>query len=325
VESVISIDCDKFSPGCKITVVNNRAAYTRLRKKAESANGFSRRILERKLKWWTNPYNPSDWRYYPKQLDKIKLRLTTRRSDDPEESWHCCEPWPRLLINKINSRAFVQRFGIPVPELYWSGRWLNGFSWHELPDRYAIRPAWGAGRKGVHVVADGRELLADGNRDAARELIKRRLITERGNFNPVPLLFEEAILQGTDPPRLPLEYKCHVFGDTVGAIQTISRGASGTEFHSRYLDPNWRPFGKRMLHSSSQLPVGEPPVFLGQIKSWCKAMGSTLGTYIRIDFLGTEKRCVFNEFSSIPGIRYNSPYLDEVFEELWHTHIPNED
>lgn len=175
------------------------------------------------------------------------------------------------------------------------------------------------------MIADGQDLLAKRHRDVDEEGIRRRLIAERGNFNPVPLLLEEAILPETDPPRLPLEFKCHIFGEAVGAIQIIQRGASGQEFHSRYYDPGWRPFEKRILQGASQLPVEAPPPYLDDLLGWSKAIGSSLDTYIRMDFLGTATRCVFNEFSSIPGTRYNSPFMDEVFGALWNEHIPDKD
>jgi len=302
--------------------MNSQATYNKRRKKAESARGFSRRISERKLRRWTNPFRPNQWRYYLKQYDLLNVRLTRFQRDEPVQRWLGCDSWQRLLINKWNSRIFVQRHGIPVPELYWHGRYLNNLPWQNLPDRYVIRPTWGTNRRGVHVVADGKTLLGKGPVDSKG--IRQALISERGIFNVVPLLLEEAILPQDGPARLPTEYKCHMFGSKVGAIQIIDRGASGAEFRTRYYNEQWVPFKESLMLNCESLPVQEPPAFLGPMLEWATKLGKEIATYMRIDFLGFGKRCVFNEFSSAPGTRYNSPFFDEVFEELWQTHIPGQ-
>jgi len=257
-----------------------------------------------------------------KQYDLARIKLARRQRDDSEEHWLRYDSWQRLLINKWNSREFVQRYNIPVPELYWHGRFLNNLPWHHLPDRYAIRPVWGSSRVGVHVIADGQALLGKGPADAKG--IRQTLISERGIFNVVPLLLEEAILPREGPARLPTEFKCHMFGAKVGAIQITDRGPSGTEFYTRLYNEQWVPFKKSMKQGCESLPVQEPPSFLGPMLDWARTLGNEIATYIRIDFLGVGDRCTFNEFSSTPGIQYNSPILDRIFEQLWQTHIPDQ-
>jgi hypothetical protein len=226
------------------------------------------------------------------------------------------------LISKWNSREYVQRFGIKVPELYWTGRRIHDLPFDQLPGRFAIRPIWGAGKRGIHVVADGQKLLGEGPADS--ESIRRKIVEERGRINLIPLLCEEAILQEAGKPRLPLEFKCHMFAGVVGAIQLIDRSARNQGFSTRYFDRDWVPFGERMADDSvTQLPPPEPPPYLPTILEWARELGNALGTYMRIDFFGTDNRCVFNEFSSTPGTHDLSPFGNDLLEALWQAHVPD--
>jgi len=47
--------------------------------------------------------------------------------------------------------------------------------------------------------------------------------------------------------------------------------------------------------------VRDPPACLAEILRHAAVLGTRLGTYVRIDFFATDRGCVFNEFSSMPG------------------------
>ncbi len=289
---------------------------------AESGSGYFNRILLRRLKWWGMPHRPTDWRYYPWRIHRLREHVLLRHRNDPEERWRCCEHWQRTLISKWNSREYVQRFDIPVPELYWIGRRAHHLPIERLPERFVIRPNWGAAKRGVHVIVDGQKLMGKGSPHGKSLL--RQIVKEHGRINVVPLLCEEAIVPKLGKPRLPLEYKCHMFAGVVGAIQIIDRSNGEGGRSVRHYDQDWTPFEQRMCNARvSQLPIQEPPPFLESLLNWSRQLGSAIGTYMRVDFFGADDRCVFNEFSSTPGTSDKTPFQDELFESLWQTQIPD--
>ena len=56
-----------------------------------------------------------------------------------------------------------------------------------------------------------------------------------------------------------------------------------------------------------------------------RAAGASLGTFMRIDFLGTDSLAAFNEFSSTPTVNRPefTPYCNELFGRLWHDTFPD--
>lgn len=88
--------------------MNNRATYNKRRDKAESASEFSRRIAERKLKWWTIPYHPTHWRNYLKKSDLLKMQFTRFKRNDQEERWLGCDSWQRLLLNRLKPHVNLE-------------------------------------------------------------------------------------------------------------------------------------------------------------------------------------------------------------------------
>ena len=256
-------------------------------------------------------------------MHRLAERHILRRREDPDERWRCCEYWQRTLINKWNSREFASRRGVRVPEVYWCGRSLWRLPARSLPARFVVRPVWGRKRRGVYVVADGRELLR--GTSVRSEELRRRLVREHGPLALDPLLVEEFALGEDGAPRLPTEYKCHVFGDVVAAIEMVERTSIRAEGAKlRFFTTGWEPFRDPMNTTSPQAELRDPPRCLAEMLDSALRLGTAFGSYVRIDFFSTNRGCLFNEFSSTP--RYRSlgytTYCDELFEALWQEKFP---
>jgi hypothetical protein len=294
----------------------------------EEASGapaaFSRRIARRLALWWGRP-SPrwSDWRGQRDRLHRLRERYTFRHRDDPEAAWRCCAFWQRTVINKWNGRELAAKYGCPSAALYWHGRALAKLPLESLPSHFVIRPVWGTSRRGVYVVADGRELLRD--ESAATPQLRERLRRSRRAAGTDPWLVEEFVRSEDGCHRLPTEYKCHTFGDTVAAIQVIERtGILPSQARHRYYTPAWEPFADRM---DTALAVAEPiapPRCLDEMLHHAVTLGTALGTYMRIDFFATDAGCVLNEFSSTPGSgTHYTQYCDDFFGAFWAEKLPD--
>lgn len=291
---------------------------------APPPRGFSRRLRRRHELWWGRPRGLSDWRRAPDVLHRLAERRRFRSRNDPDEAWHCCEYWQRTLINKWNSREFVARHGVPQPELYWCGRSLWKLPVRSLPARFVVRPVFGRKRRGVYVVANGRELLRKESLGA--EALRRRLVREHGLLLLEPILVEGFAAPEDGGDRLPTECKVHVFGDVVAAIEMLERtsirpGATRV----RFFTSEWEPFRDPMLTTSPLAEVRDAPRGLDEMLACALRLGAAFGTYVRIDFFATDRGCLFNEFSSTPAYRSlgYTPYCDELFESLWREKFPD--
>ena len=72
-------------------------------------------------------------------------------------------------------------------------------------------------------------------------------------------------------------------------------------------------------------PPRPPPPYLGELLAAASRVGASLGTFMRIDFLGTDSLAAFNEFSSTPTVNRPefTPYCNELFGRLWHDTFPD--
>ncbi len=301
--------------GCRRTTRTDSGSATTFH--PEVPVTFSQRIAKRCRLWW-DPPRPGSGRSLADAAHRLVERRTVRRRDDPEEIWRCCDSWPRTLVDKWNGGEFAARFGCPLPELYWHGGALATPPFESLPDHFVVRPARGAGREGVRVVSQGRELLLRESATSA-ELrmcysLPRRLLT------PVPLVIEEFVRSEDGSHRLPPELKCHVFGGTVAAVELVERVVS--EAHSRrYYTPSWGTFPDPMHTNMPISEVRSRPEGLGPMVALAARIGAELGTYMRIDFFASDRGCVFNEFSTVPVLgRGFTPYCNELFGALWEEH-----
>lgn len=285
-------------------------------------SGFLQRLRWRWELWWGHPFRWDKWRSYRNAPHRLLERHTFRRAEDPDPAWRCCQFWQRSLVNKWNGREYARKHGARLPELYWHGRRPSRIPFDSLPPRFVIRPVWGAIRKGIHAVADGKELLRGASASAAE--LRRRLLEERGRFPLTPLLIEQFVTTGEGECRLPLEYKVHAFGDTVAAIQVIER-TNTDNARMRYYTPAWETFAEVMDTARPLAEVRDPPPWLPEMLDLAVRLGRTLGTYMRIDFFGTDRGCVFNEFASTPGVGKPgfSPFCDALFGAFWREKFPH--
>jgi hypothetical protein len=297
----------------------HRKAATRVPDRAHA--GFSARLVKRWELWWGEPFRWGQAHSYRDALHRMRERFALRSQGEPDAAWQCCPQWPRTLVNKWNSREFAQKHGCRIPALYWHGRRIANVPYALLPARYVVRPVWGTVRTGVHVVADGRELLRD--MPAADADIRRRLFREHGPLAATPLLIEEFVPAEDGELGLPIEYKCHAFGDTIAAVQVIERTGPRTGIQ-RYYTPSWEPFPDVMDTNYPLAPPREPPRALDEMLGAAARLALAIGTYMRIDFFGSAAGTVFNEFSSTPQVQTLpfTRYCDEMFGALWQQQFP---
>jgi hypothetical protein len=230
--------------------------------------------------------------------------------------------WPRKLLCKWNGREFSASYGAVLPELFAQGRSTRELSAGSYPPRFVVRPEWGAAGRGVLVIADGFELRA--GEDVPEEVSLGSYARARGTTGR--FLVEEFIARDDGPPRVPLEYKCHVFGGAVAAIEVVDRDSPVPDRITKgYFRPDWTQFDDVMDSYREPVDVTLPsPPFLDAIIDLSERMGATLGTYMRIDFFAHNGGAVFNEFASAPNImrlRY-TPYCNALFGKYWDELCP---
>jgi hypothetical protein len=171
------------------------------------------------------------------------------------------------------------------------------------------------------VVSGGRELL---RQESATKSELRRRLSRLGRLRyPATILIEEFVRGDDREYWLPLECKCHVFAESVAAIEVLERTGfqTGTK---RFYTPGWEPFPDRMNVGLPQAEIRDPPACLEEMLRQASTLGAQLQTYMRIDFFAPDRGCVFNEFSSRPGggLDY-TPHCDELFGRLWAERIPD--
>jgi hypothetical protein len=244
-----------------------------------------------------------------------------RRRDDPEDAWRCCALWQRKLINKWNGREFVLKHGCRVPALYWRARLPSQRRLRALPSHFVIRPIWGSRRRGIYVVAEGHDLLLGEPFSAA---VLRRSILRSGMLTRILPVMAEEFVPSEDPRyQLPIEYKCHTFGDTVAAVEVIERETT-KKARRLFYTTDWQPIADRMHIFLPPSEPRDPPRCLDEMLRLATRLGTALGTYMRVDFFATPRGCVFNEFSSTPADGDNfTAYCDDIFGGYWEEKFPH--
>jgi hypothetical protein len=251
----------------------------------------------------------------------LRDQHTFRSREDPDEAWRCCPYWQRTLIQKWNSREFVSKHGCRVPELYWSGGPFSRAPLESLPDNFVVRPVRDSAHRGVLVVSDGRDLLRQ--EPATESELRTRLSPPHRLRRPTTILIEEFARGEDGGYRLPLEYKCHTFAESVAVVEEIERTGprTGTKI---FYTPQWEPLADRMQARLPQGEIRDPPACLEEMLRHASTLGAQLQTYMRIDFFATDRGSMFNEFSSHPGGgRHWTPYCDELFGALWAERFPD--
>jgi len=250
------------------------------------------------------------------------MLYTRIRPAAPASRWRRGEHWQRRLLNKLNARELARALHCQVPELYWHGRHLTRPALRSLSEAFVLKPAVGRSHLGVYVMAGSRELLTGA--PMTRDRLYETVTADRGRFSHIPLLAEELVGNEKGERALAVDYKFHVFDDTIGAIQVIHR-YSGPDMPAvhRFYTPEWQPFDDPMNTILPQGPPSDPPSCLPEMREAARTLARAFDTYVRVDLYATRRGCVFGEFSSTPaGGEHFTPYADEYFESLWQRHVP---
>ena len=288
---------------------------------------FTERLMARRARWWGPPRWPAPQWGGPRGLrNAIHQELGERRAfrlrDEPESRWRCCEFWPRTLSSKWNSHEFAARHGCPVPELYWRGSSAAKLPIDTLPEHFVVRKIYSSEMRGVLAVAHDRDLIQD--RPIVRAEIGRLLARTRYLKRGVPIMIEQFVRAQDGEYRLPLEIKCHVFGEYVAAVQVVE-SKNEDLVRQRFYTTSWEPIEDRMNVGLPQDEQIRPrPHDLERLLGLARTLGAAVGTYARLDFFLSDSGWFFNECSTIPffGL-HNTPYCDALFGAAWTERIPN--
>jgi hypothetical protein len=251
----------------------------------------------------------------------MRERLSRRRYTDPDDRWRCCALWQRSLSNKWNGREFARKHGCRVPTLYWYGRRVARLPFDALPSRYVIKSAFGKSGERVHVMRGDTDALHRVSYTAAE--LRTHLVESYGRVSLVPLLVEEFV-GGEGAPGLATDYKCHMFGDVVGAIDVVHK-SSAKVLTCTFYTAAWSVFDYPF--TTPAYPAGEyelPPSCLDEMLRHARTLGVAYGTYVRVDFYATDRGCVFGEFSTTPNNGNGfTEEADRYLEALWQKHFPD--
>jgi hypothetical protein len=294
---------------------------------AIAAGSFSERLRRRAALWWgpTGPWwTPRGFRLRVHRRGLRRVHRTgemqvLRYRTSPEHVWRFCRYWQRTLLNKFNSREFVQRYGFRVPALYWHGRHLSELPIDSLPDCYVIRPVIGASSRRVFTVMDGRELMSDTR--VGKSELRDRLRGEFGEVTTEPILVEEFVHSPGRSGALPREYKFHVFGDRIAVIEAQDRAGRKPKTQ-RQFDADWNPLPQPIHTRVTFGGAVDPPASLDEMIRCVRRLGVAFGTYVRVDYYDTDRGPVFSEFSSTPGAgtghtRFGEDYMGRLWTEVY--------
>lgn len=294
---------------------------------------FTERLSTRYALWWAPP---KPWwtrqglllRLYRRGLRRLhradEMQVLRHRTD-PNHVWRFCRYWQRTLLNKFNSREFVQRYDCRVPKLYWCGRRIADLPVESLSDSYVIRPVIGAASRRVYVVSGDHDFMSDTT--VSKAGLRDRLISEFGEVAGEPLLVEEFIGSTGSAAALPREYKIHVFGTRIAVIMVQERVARKV-VRQRQFDADWKPLPQPIdtnVNTSQAFDPQQPRCF-DEMLACARRLGSAFGTYVRVDYYATDAGPVFSEFASTPWgtRRQHTQFGDDYMGRLWNEIYPRE-
>jgi hypothetical protein len=271
--------------------------------------------------WWGRSKRPWDPRAWLDASPRRQQKRVLRAASDPEHVWHAGQHWQRSLTNKWNAREFAKRHDCELPELYWSGVHAAEIPFDTLPEQFVIRPAWGAGGEGVFVLSKGWDALRLEQFEPAEvvALVER----ERKGTGHI-LLVEEYMKDEAGEYGTPVEYKCHMFGGEVGAVQVVVRNQREASSAQICHTAEWKAFDEPIFKPNFELESAEPPACLDDMLLQSRRLGRAYASYVRVDFFATSRGAVFNEFASIPRfVAQATPAGDAYFDALWREHCPD--
>lgn len=281
---------------------------------------FSERIAIRRRAWWAEPNKWRNRESYQGLFHRFGETHRLRSRHDSDDRWRCCDRWQRSLNNKWNAREFAVRHGCRVPHLYWHGRRVGRLPFAGLPDRFVIRPIWGAAGHGTYVMVSGRDILHE--RDYAPGELAEALRRQQGWVSRFPVLVEEFVVQAPGLDVLPTEYKFFMFAGTVGAVLAVRW--TGRQARAGYYAAHWQRLPDAIQTDNPPDDDLPPPSCYEEMLAAAKRLGAACGTFMRVDFHAGVGGAIFGEFSSTPTQgRFFTAYGDRYLGDLWQRECPD--
>jgi hypothetical protein len=247
---------------------------------------FSARVVGRKRRWWNERASLRTRAHRLVELNAM------RSAHEPLDAWRCCEYWQRTLSNKLNGRAFARHLGCQVPEVYWTGRRVSRIPWHRIPSEFVLKPLWGGGSHGAYAMSGGHERIT--GVAMTREALRAQLDAARRPIRWIPLVVEEHVRRPDGSYGFALEFRFHVFRDTIAAITCAN------EHHQvAFYTASWEPFEQALIGDRAVHHMPRPDC----LEEMCAAalrIGDAYGDYVRVDLFSTDKGVVFNELAATP-------------------------
>lgn len=225
------------------------------------------------------------------------------------------------LADKAAVRSYVeQRIGPEVlPKLYFLTSHPETIPFHDLPDRFVVKPTHGSGW--VQLVTDKSTLDRDALIELCSDWLKRSYYKETRepaykHIEP-RIIVEELIDDGNE--TAPNDYKLFVFDGTVQHIK-VDTGRF-TDHRVGLFTPTWKRVGVGE-HFGHEDIVGDvpPPAHLAEMIAAAETLGRDLD-FVRADFYDTGEHLYFGELTMTPGAGYSrlAKELDCYLGGFWKT------
>ena len=226
------------------------------------------------------------------------------------------------LSPKMAGRIYVEKLGIKLPELYWSGTEISEIpELDDLPKRVVIKPDKGWSANNVWCLIDKVNILDDkeySTDDIKNILLENEFVqSQKVVFMAEEFLTPEKVVENP----VPRDYKFYCFGSKIAMLHVVDRvSAEDTSLNTfHYFDENFKPIKRRVM--KNKLPPAyelELPECFDEMVAAVKEIGSTLGIYMRIDMYATTKGAVFGEFTPTPhGGKGYSEWADKYLGSFW--------
>jgi len=226
------------------------------------------------------------------------------------------------LSAKMAGRIYVEKLGIKLPDLYWSGTEISEIpELDDLPKRVVIKPDKGWSANNVWCLIDKVNILDDKEYSTA-EIKKILSDDEFVQKQKIVFMAEEFLTPEIDEGNpIPRDYKFYCFGSKIAMLHVVDR-VSIKDAHlntHHWFDENLKPM-KRQIWKRRPLPDYELelPQCIDEMVEAVKKIGSTLGIYMRIDMYATDKGAVFGEFTPTPqGGKGYSEWAEKYLGSFW--------
>ena len=151
--------------------------------------------------------------------------------------------WQKSLSAKLWGRNFVEKLGVKVPELYWSGSEVNEVpDFSTLPSHFVLKPEEGWNSNNVYCMAEGTDLLS--HRSLSRDEVVEQLLADEFFSKKKPKIIIEELLipeEKSLKDGIPRDFKFYCYGEKIVLIHVALRKSEvhkeQNEHH--YFTPNF--------------------------------------------------------------------------------------